>query len=246
MMEEISYITPLVASILAAIVATSGIMMMRYVPFARNANLTLFTSFAAGILISVSFLHIIPEALEIAHDTAVYIVVGYFSMHVLNRFLTAYVCDKHSHVDLKYGLLPVIGIGLHSFIDGIVYSITFTHSIFTGAVAALGMISHEFAEGAVTYSLLVNARFKTSTAMTIAFFAAALSTPLGMMISLPFISDLEGEPLSIMLALSGGVLIYVGASHLLPHTEKEPIRYSFISLLAGIVMAMFISSSSGH
>jgi zinc transporter ZupT len=41
----------------------------------------------------------------------------------------------------------MLGIGLHSFIDGFIYSITFSVSIFTGALAATGMVLHEFPEG---------------------------------------------------------------------------------------------------
>jgi zinc and cadmium transporter len=33
------------------------------------------------------------------------------------------------------GLAPMLGIGFHSFINGIVYSITLTISVFTGALA---------------------------------------------------------------------------------------------------------------
>jgi zinc transporter ZupT len=53
----------------------------------------------------------------------------------------------------------MIGIGFHSFIDGLVYSITFTVSIFTGMLAAIGMVLHEFPEGIITYLLLLRGGF---------------------------------------------------------------------------------------
>ncbi len=47
----------------------------------------------------------------------------------------------------------MLGIGIHLFIDGFIYSITFTVSIFTGVLAATGMVLHEFPEGIITYLL---------------------------------------------------------------------------------------------
>ena len=67
----------------------------------------------------------------------------------------------------------MLGIGIHSFIDGFVYSITFTVSIFTGVLAATGMVLHEFPEGIITYLLLLRGGFSEKTALLLAFFAAA-------------------------------------------------------------------------
>jgi hypothetical protein len=37
-------------------------------------------------------------------------------------------------------LVPMLGIGFHSFIDGFIYAITLTVSIFTGQLAATGIV----------------------------------------------------------------------------------------------------------
>jgi ZIP family zinc transporter/zinc and cadmium transporter len=134
----------------------------------------------------------------------------------------------------------MLGIGLHSFIDGFIYSITFSVSIFTGALAATGMVLHEFPEGIITYLLLLRAGFSEKTAFLLAFFAAALTTPLGMLVSYPFISQIDKPLLGILLSLSAGALVYVGATHLLPQAEKEHARFSFIALGAGIIVAIII------
>jgi zinc transporter ZupT len=48
-------------------------------------------------------------------------------------------------------LMPILGIGFHSFVDGVIYSITFVAEIFTGALTALGMVLHEFPEGIIAF-----------------------------------------------------------------------------------------------
>jgi zinc transporter ZupT len=60
------------------------------------------------------------------------------------------VCDKPETADYALGLVRLIGIGFHSFLDGIVYSISFSISMLTGALVAIGMVLHEFPEGVVT------------------------------------------------------------------------------------------------
>ena len=228
------------ASALAAIVTTSGIFVIRNYEQWGQRNSTYFVCFAAGVLISVSFLHLVPASMTMNDQAPVYLLAGYFSMHLFNRFITAYVCDRPTTSDYAIGLVPMLGIGIHSFIDGIIYSVTFTVGLFTGVLSAIGMVLHEFPEGIVTYVLLVKGGMRGRTAFWLAFLAAALTTPLGMLISYPFIANIDQPVLGALLAVSAGVLIYVGATHLLPATEKEPRRYSIIALGSGIAVAVGI------
>jgi zinc transporter ZupT len=47
----------------------------------------------------------------------------------------------------------------------------------------------------------------------------------------------------MLLAISAGALVYVGASHLLPEVEKENQRYSIIALVVGVLVAAIIVMS---
>jgi len=134
----------------------------------------------------------------------------------------------------------MIGIGVHSFIDGFVYSITFTVSIFTGVLATTGMVLHEFPEGIITYLLLLRGGFSQRASLILAFLAASVSTPLGMLVSWPYISQIGKPLLGNLLSLSAGALVYVGATHLLPQAERERRKYSLCALGAGILVAVGI------
>jgi zinc transporter ZupT len=233
--------TALATSSLAAIVTTIGIYTIRkYVSWGQR-NITYFMCFAAGVLISASFLHIIPKSLSMNPNAAIYLLVGYFGLHFLNRFLTVLVCQKNPEKE-KYGigLVPMIGIGFHSFIDGFIYSIAFTVSVFTGFLATAGMVLHEFPEGIITYLLLIKGGFSEKKAMVLSFFAAALTTPIGMLVSFPLISEIDKPMLGALLSLSAGALIYVGATHLLPRAELEHKKYSFVALGGGVLVAIMI------
>jgi zinc transporter ZupT len=221
-------------------VTTAGIYVIRRFEDWGRRNTTYFSCFAAGVLVSASFLHIIPKSFAMSSRAPVLLLVGYLFLHSFNRFVTAYVCDKPTTAEYAIGLIPLLGIGFHSFIDGIVYSITFTVSIFTGVLAATGMVLHEFPEGIVTYLLLLRGGFREKRAVALAFVAAAVTTPLGMLISYPVISRISQPLLGDVLALSAGALVYVGATHLLPRAELEPRRYSLVALGAGVVVALII------
>jgi zinc transporter ZupT len=227
-------------SLLAALVTTAGILVvMRHKEWGCR-NSTYFACFAAGVLISVSFLHLIPESVALTSSAPTFLLSGYFAVYLLNRLLSSKVCDRLGNPSFAIGLIPMLGIGFHSFIDGFVYSVAFTVSTYTGAVTAVGMVLHEFPEGMVTYVLLLKAGFKERTALWLAFVATAITTPLGAISSYSWVGTMDETALGNLLALSAGALFYVGASHLLPMADREPRKYSFLVVGAGVATAIGI------
>jgi len=242
---EQTFWPPFVASLCAAAVTTAGIIAIRRYEDWALRNASYFACFAAGVLVSVSFLHIVPKAIALSHNAPFFILGGYLFMHVFNRFVTAFVCDRPATEGYALGLVPMLGIGIHSFIDGIVYTVTFSVSAFTGVLVSIGMILHEFPEGVFTYVLLRRGGLRERLALWGAVSAAALTTPLGMLVSFPIINRIDQPVLAALLALSAGALIYVGASHLLPAAEREPRRYNLLALGAGILVALGIIATHG-
>jgi len=237
---ENTFWTAFGASLLAALVTGIGIYTIRRNEAWARKNSIYFICFAAGVLISVSFLHIIPKSFAMNANAPAWLLTGFVLLHLFNRFVTAFVCERRPDSAYGIGLIPMFGIGLHSFIDGVVYSITFTVSIFTGVLAATGMVLHEFPEGIITYLLLLRGGFSERTALILAVLSAALTTPLGMLVSWPYISEIDQSLLGSLLALSSGALVYVGATHLLPQAEKEHRKYSLCAMGAGILVAVII------
>jgi zinc and cadmium transporter len=238
---ENTFWTALVTSTIAAFVTSLGIYTIRRYADWGHRNTAYFMCFAAGVLISASFLHIIPKSFSMNPQAPVWLLVGFLGLHVFNRFITAFVCEKDpERKDYAIGVVPMLGIGFHSFIDGAIYSIAFTVSILTGYLATLGMVLHEFPEGIITYLLLVRGGFNERKAMFLAFLAAAATTPLGMLVSYPFISAIDQEMLGALLSLSAGALVYVGATHLLPRADQEHRKYSLVALAGGVLVAVIM------
>jgi zinc and cadmium transporter len=235
-----TFASVILASSLACAVTTIGIYVIRRRDRWGSDHAAYFMAFAAGVLISVSFIHIIPKSFDMNESAPTYLLIGFLGLYLSNRFLNAYVCHEYHRANYALGIIPMLGIGLHSFLDGIIYSVTFEVSIFTGVLASIGMVLHEFPEGIVTFLLLERGGFDKTKSTRYAFLAAAISTPLGTLVSYPLISEIEHSTLGMLLAVSAGALVYVGASHLLPAVERENKQYTLVSLAIGVLVAATI------
>lgn len=239
-------ILAIIFSFIACISTTIGIFIIwKYKEWGKR-NVVYFMSFAAGLLIAVSLLHIIPESFELNSSASLFLLIGFLSLHIYDRILDNHGPIKQEMESNHYyslGIITAWGIGLHSFVDGIVYMVTFNVNMFTGIVTSTAMVFHEIPEGIITFLLLREAGFSEKRSLMFSFIAAAISTPLGAILAYPFVNNLDNAQLGILLALSAGALLYVGASRLLPESEVGSTKYSLITLGLGILIAFMIIMS---
>jgi len=246
MLFDNTLVAVIAASSLSALVTSAGIyVIIRFAEWGQR-NAAYFMGFAAGVLMTTSLMHLLPEAYEMSPQAPVWVLVGFMALYISNRLLNVYGVHDHHGADITLGVIPMIGIGIHSLLDGFIHSVTFNVSIFTGVLAAIGMVLHEFPEGIVTYVLLERGGFSRKKAILWALLAAALTTPLGTLISYPFIHRIDESTLGKMLAFSAGALVYVGATHLIPAMEDEDRPNTLLAMLGGIAVALLIVFTSGH
>lgn len=195
--------------------------------------------FAAGVLISTSLMLALPNAISKNSAAGFIALFGFLFMFFSNKIIQHQTQQK----TLAFGITAAEGIGIHSLVDGVVYTVTFSTSILTGILAGTGLVIHEFAEGVITYLVLIKGNVNKKTAAIYAFFIAALTTPIGAFAAYPFISTLGDSSLGLMLGFISGVLLYVSASHLLPEAREHEQVHSTLAFLAGIGLALFIVAS---
>jgi ZIP family zinc transporter len=223
-------------AISAAVVNGTGIFIIfRYRAWAEKAK-TYFMCFAAGVLISTPLMLALPQAIQKNFYSGFMALLGFLFMFFSNEFIK-YLTKKDA---LAFGIVAAEGIAIHSFIDGIIYTVTFSISILTGFLAATGLVIHEFAEGIITYALFLKGGIKEKTSMIYAFLIAGLTTPFGAFLAYPFVNRLSQSTLGLLLGFVAGVLIYVSASHLLPDARGEEKKHSSFAFLAGVGLALFI------
>lgn len=89
-----TFLAVILASSLACTVTTIGIYVIgRFEEWGRRKTVY-FMSFAAGVLVSVSFIHIIPRSYQMHPEAPVFLLGGFLALYLFNRFLNLYICGR--------------------------------------------------------------------------------------------------------------------------------------------------------
>ncbi len=197
-----------------------------------------FMCFAAGVLIASPLILTFPEAIEKNDNAGLAALLGFAFMFFSNRLIK----HKTKQDELAFGITAIEGIGIHSLIDGIIYVVTFTASVVTGVMAGIGLVIHEFAEGVITFSVLIKVGVNEKRALLYAFLVAALTTPIGAFVAFPLVTRFSPSVLGLALGFVVGVLIYVSASHLLPEVKEHEREHSYVAFVAGMALALVLKA----
>ncbi|NLB42583.1 MAG: ZIP family metal transporter, partial [Clostridiales bacterium] len=178
--------------------------------------------FAAGVLISSPLIIAFPQALQKNAYAGFASLVGFIFMYFSNKIIKY----KTKQRELAFGITAIEGILIHSLMDGVIYTVTFSINTVIGVLTGIGLVIHEFAEGVITFSMLLKGGLSVKKAGIYAFIVAALTTPIGAFIAYPIIRNLTNDILGLALGFVAGVLIYVSASHLLPEASEHEKKHS--------------------
>jgi zinc and cadmium transporter len=211
------------ANIIGALAVTSG---RRWSVQALDRML----SFAAGFLLSVAFVDLMPEAIARGGVNAgITALISYLLVH-----LSQHTLGRHFHFgEETHSVTPMvsraalIGLLLHTFVDGVAVASGLLVSGAVGALVFAGVLLHKFPEGLAISSMFLAAGSSRGTAVMAAA-ALGVSTILGVVSTNAFVG-LQ----SYGLAISAGVTIYVGASNLVPQLQKRGGWSTPISFVAG-------------
>jgi len=223
-------------AISAALVNGIGIFaIFKYHTWAEKIK-TYLICFAAGVLISTPLMLALPQAV-LKNSNAGFIALGGF---LFMFFSNALIRRRTKQAPLAFGITAAEGIGIHSFIDGVIYTVTFSVSVITGILSGIGLVVHEFAEGVIVYLFFMKSNVSKKKAMIYSFLIASLTTPIGAFITYPFMNKLSDNGLGAMLGFVSGVLLYISASHLLPEAREHEKTHSPLAFLLGVLLALFI------
>ena len=216
-------ISAAVANIIGALAVTSG---KRWSVRAFDRIL----AFAAGFILSVAFMDLVPEAMQRGgRSAALAALIAYLAVH-----LTQHTIGRHFHfgeetheVSPLVSRSALIGLLLHTFVDGVAVASGLLVSREVGALVFLGVLLHKFPEGLAISSLFL-ASGSSKTAAVLAAAALGLATLVGVIVTDAF-TGLQ----TYGLAISAGVTIYVGASNLVPELQARGGWGTPLSFVAG-------------
>ncbi len=181
---------------------------------------------AAGVMITLSFLELVSEALKISGLllTTSGFVVGSLLMFSLDFLLPHryFSVDEKGVVDgrfLKSGVLIAIGISLHNFPEGIAVASGYSYMPRLGLVIAAAMTLHNIPEGMAT-SLPVYASGASKLAACRLAFVSGLVEPLGALFAALFLGGFP-DLVPFGLAFAGGVMVFVTLDELIPVAHEH-------------------------
>ncbi|MBY9066220.1 ZIP family metal transporter [Hyphomonas sp. WL0036] len=229
---------PILFGLLAALVTSMGLLAvaLRSEWTARQSGL--FSLAAGGMLISLTLLHIAPEAIRMSNGAPMFVLGGFFGGLMLSSGIAMLFPEKAGGRALAF--TPLLAIGLHSFLDGVIYSVTFAASFEAGVYASTSLIIHEFAEGVISFAILTRHGFRIREAVLWAFLAAGATTPLGAIVSGVFMQGLGADAVSALYAVSAGLLIYVATGPLMQPLKDEPPFRGILALGCGVAIALVL------
>ncbi len=194
--------------------------------------LRLFVAVGAGFLLCVAILRMLPEAMTLEPIAALPLVAcGYFLTHLFEHALVPHFHfgeEVHSEfVHRSSSRAAVLGLGLHSFFDGVSIATGYAVSPVLGWLAFVAIALHKLPEG-FTIASIVRAAGGGRAASLGASAVVGAACLLGALL-LTGAASLAGYGL----ALATGVTIYVAATDLIPEVNKEVGHHLAFMVLGG-------------
>ena len=198
----------------AAIVLGAGALSVAGVAFAllaatmarRIADLVGMAG--GGVILFVGLTHLAPEAFAAGDVERIFLLGGAGVGILLEVIFRARNLSSPATEQIG-AWLGIVVLGLHSTLDGAVYTAVFWHNHASGLMASGGLILHEAPEGIVAMALALKAGLKPPVAAVTAVLASSVTTPLGWIIAHAIGESGQGV-MQIMFAASAGLLLYVG------------------------------------
>lgn len=203
--------------------------------------------FAAGVLLSVSLLHLIPESVEIMGDGAyLYILFSFLGAFIFEKyFASLHHHEEHSDT-LQKSTIPLVIFGdtIHNFIDGVAIAAAYLAAPGLGLTVALSTFLHETPHEIGDFGVLISRGWSRKKTF-IANLLSAMATIPGALIVFYFFPNAGEENIAWLLAIAAGIFLYLGASDFLPevgeHDNKRDTLIKVILVIVGVI-AMYSMS----
>jgi len=241
-------------AVIAIIAATIGGLLGMGRKRVGHHVLCALVSIAAGALLAVTVVHIVPETVEmigwlyagasLAIGTLIFAVIGKYVYFVCPACAASAV-DHDDSGYLKLGLLLIIAMGIHSTVDGIAISAGSEMMSGIGLLILFAVSYHKIPEGLALVSVARLAGYPRAKALGITVLVE-LTTALGAFVGLVFLHGVSMFWVGITLGLVAGSFIYTVGFALLKemyaHEKGSIIFYALLGFASMLGIGALISS----
>ena len=223
----------------SAATMTGGLFALRF-----KSLLPIAMGFSAGAVIGVAFFDMAPEALlagQGIYDPRVLLTVaagGFFLYAVLDRMVARHDCEGQAGP--SRGMLGAASFSAHSILDGFAMGVAFHAGREIGLVVATAVLSHDFADGLNTVTVVT--RNGGSRGFALRWLAVDAAAPI-LGASLSLLIAPGANVLAFLLALFCGFFLHIGASELLPESHRAfPRPTTTLATLTGAAFLYAVTS----
>lgn len=250
----------LIVAFLLTIVAGMGTAvgaLMTLLPLAREKKfLAGALGFSAGVMLYVSFLDLIPQAIEelghlypprLANLYTTLAFFGGIALIALIDFLVPEEENPHEYNhtihpqtqprSTRTGLLLALAIGIHNFPEGMATFISALDGITVAVPIVIAITLHNIPEGIAVSIPVYNATGSHRKAIVWSIISG-LAEPLGALLGMLFLIPIWSPMLNaILLASVAGVMVYISLDELLPGAESYGHHHITVwSLITGMAL----------
>ncbi|WBQ11751.1 hypothetical protein L2D00_07770 [Hyphomonadaceae bacterium BL14] len=216
--------SPLLSALVFGLVAAGAVglavlLALRGAGFTRQHS-PLFAAFAGGLVVTLAVVELIPSALASGGYAPWLVLAGFAGGFVLQGVTggtaVASVSAGPGSSRARTAALAAVGaLTVHSALDGVVFAVTHAMEPALAVTAGVGLVVHQLPVAVVCFILLQRGGLGDRMAALLAFAAAGLTMLVAAVIAAPSAAALDLSVLNILMALVAGLLLHVGAAHLL-------------------------------
>jgi ZIP family zinc transporter len=227
----------------AAVAATlaGGYVILRRQAWAER-NLWRVLAFGSGVLLAMTFLHLLPEAWALSpRVTGVAVVAALVGLFALEQFTVVHACcevAEHCRVH-RVGHGALAALFLHSLGDGMAVAVSFLSSEPLGIAVAIAVTAHKFSDGMTLSALFMGSgRSRATTRRRVILLS--LGTPLGVLVGTLGGQGMSPKVMATLLGLAGGGFLYVSMADVLPRIHKSRDILCWVLLVAGVAVSVVL------
>jgi ZIP family zinc transporter len=192
----------------------------------------------AGALFGGAALFLLPDALHLFEESTSTLPSLVLWAVAIFGFAVFYALESGRHAQESAriaGIGGALGLALHSFTDGVIIGEGFRAGGDTGFVLALAVMLHRLADGASAVGVMLGTEHGLRQTAFMLLVTAAAPTA-GVLVSSFF--SLPAFVLSLLLSFFSGMLLFLGAKHLLPEARRAAA--SSVTVPASFVVGLVV------
>ena len=232
----------------------------------RSERMTsIFLSFAGGVMVSIVFLELLPEASELSNNAVMIagLVAGAVLVLALHNlmdrmsnsgdksklhetfaeyFHSSDVISKKSNM-LRSGMIMLFAIALHNVPEGLAMGAAGNYDASLGLTLALLIGLHNIPEGMAVSAPLIAGGLSRVKSVVITMIAGA-TTVVGAVIGV-LIGGISDIAVALSFSIAGGSMLYVVLGEIIPQSivtskDRIPTIFALVGIIVGILFIQLV------